>query len=210
MTEGRPSARLRFVRPWPWFAVLTAVLAAGCGPAERTEREERPETPETTREAAGLDDNGEERMAGDMVLRLFDESPGADGARRPVFTVSSPQFSHEGGGRWLFRDASAVILDPGGEEILLRAASGRMNQETREAWLEGDVTLQAEDMAMELQDVEWVNEDRVARSGKPLRVAVGETRFEASAMELWPDENRLRLTDVRGSIHLKGFEEEND
>ncbi len=180
------------------IAVLTglAALVAGCGPPlPAPEAERAPSTPERTVEATMQN----------MTLRLYGpEGGGATG--KPAFWVQADQSTLIEEGVWSFENARAVIYDREGNETLLEAAHGQVDQrEGREtALLNEGVNLRAGAMALNLRELEWINAERVARSDAPVQMEGDGSAIAATSLRYYPDEQRLVLKDVRGTLVLKG------
>ena len=184
--------------------LMLALLAVGCsspGSPDTSQPDEAAEAPDS------LPPDEEGAMAGDMTLRLFDEQAGPEGARHPLFTITSPSFFGHGEGQWGFDEARAVIREPNGDTIEMEAGAGELNQQTRQAVLRDSVTVTARGLRLELEELEWLNDERIARSDKPLEVVVESGRVQAESMELHPAEDRLYLNKVRGSLRLGSLEQ---
>ena len=196
--------RYPFIREGMAAILVLTLLAAGCSSPEP------PETPSpenAVEDQVALPPDEEGAMAGDMTLRLFDEQAGPEGARHPLFTITSPSFFGHGEGQWGFNDAQATIREPNGDIIEMRAGTGEVNQQTRQAVLRDSVTVTARGLRLELEELEWLNDERIARSEKPLEVVVESGRVQAESMELHPAEDRLYLNKVRGSLRLGSLEQ---
>lgn len=185
-------------------SVALALLAAGCSSPESPEVSQPEETVEG-QDALPPDEEG--AMTGDMTLRLFDEQAGPEGSRHPVFTITSPAFSGRGAGQWGFNEATAIIREPDGDTIEMQAGAGELNQQTGRAVLRDSVAVTARGLRLELEELEWLNEEGIARSNKPLEVVVEYGKVQAESMELHPADNRLYLNKVRGSLRLGSFEQ---
>ncbi|MFP4171768.1 MAG: LPS export ABC transporter periplasmic protein LptC [Candidatus Hydrogenedentota bacterium] len=184
--------------------VALAFLAVGCSSPESPEVSE-PEEAVEGQDALPPDEEG--AMAGDMTLRLFDEQGGPEGSRHPLFTITSPGFFGNGAGQWGFNEATALIREPNGDTIEMRAGAGELNQQTRRAVLRDSVTVTARDLRLELEELEWLNDEGIARSDKPLEVVAEYGNVQAEGMELHPADNRLYLNKVRGSLRLGSLEQ---
>lgn len=184
-------------------AAVIAAMAWACTPPETP-----PEPPRAQEDNGAPGDAGDDGvMAGDMTLRLFEPGAAADaGPREPIFTVEAPRFARGADGRWTFTGATATIRAPDGEDIVMEAARGELDQDAGHAWLTGGVTVRAGTTVLELADAEWDNETRTAWSNNPVRYIDGETRLEASAMEIRPDNDEIILENVSGFLNLGRFQ----
>jgi LPS export ABC transporter protein LptC len=177
------------------FAATLAVLA-GCGPPlPAPEAERGPSTPEQAAEATMQN----------MTLRLYG-AEGGDASGKPAFWVQAEQSTLLEEGVWAFENARAIIYGREGNETLLEAAHGQVDQrEGREtALLDENVSLRAGDMTMQLQELEWINAERMARSDAPVTMEGQGSAITASALRYYPDEQRMVLKEVRGTLVLKG------
>ena len=140
-------------------------------------------------------------------LRLFDDRPTGGAPRKPTFWVHAEVFALEEDDIWSFEKARAVIYgrDAKDELITLEAGQGRF-QETKMAYLEGDIIARVHNMTLKMQDIEWINEEGVARTDSPLSVRTETSHLKASSLRLYPDEKRLVMTDVSGLLEFGGVE----
>ena len=193
-----------FIREGAAAILMLTLLAAGCSSPEPPEA---PSPEDAVEDQGALPRDEEGAMAGDMTLRLFDEQAGPEGARHPLFTITSPSFYGHGEGQWGFNEATAIIREPGGDTIEMQAGAGELNQQTRRAFLHDSVTVTARGLRLELEELEWLNDEGIARSDKPLEVVVESGSVQAESMELHPAEDRLYLNKVRGSLRLGSLEQ---
>jgi len=56
---------------------------------------------------------------------------------------------------------------------------------------------------MELQDIEWVNADREARTDNPVRVIDEDMYLEAATLRLYPDQRQFVLTNGTGMVRFE-------
>ena len=108
---------------------------------------------------------------------------------------------------WAFEDAKAVIFSDEGEETHVEAARGELDQNSDRAVLSQGVNLRVGDLEVRLEDLEWLNEERVAQSARPVHLVDGETVLDAAAMRLYPDDDMFVLQDVEGVIDMGRAEE---
>ncbi len=184
---------------------MICILPFGCGAPPDPDPEPSPSAPRNDGDEA--DAPGAGVMAGDIVLRLFDEGAANGEPRRPTFTVSSPDTSRTGEGLWAFREAEATIRARDGTVYLLEAGEGQFDEEGRRALLGGGVVLTGPDVYFEMDSVVWENDSRAARSDGPLNMEASGMRLRAESMVLYPDDDHLELEAVSGSIDLRSIPE---
>lgn len=179
------------------------VAVAGCGdrsgtPAGPPEETATPQPTETTAEqAAPMAMTGQ-----DMNLFFFDKQQ-TGGEDKPSFSLFSRACTLDAEGVWSFKEASAVIYSRQGEETQLTAGEGRFDKTNERASLGGGVTVHMGAMQAELQDMQWLNEERVAQSDNPVTIREGETLLSAATFRFHPDDSLLVLTDVTGELSLE-------
>ena len=76
------------------------------------------------------------------------------------------------------------------------------------AELKGGVDVQFEDMHLQLSDMEWINEERVARTDNPVSLASNSVQLQAATLRLYPDEKQLVLTHAAGTMRFDAMERE--
>lgn len=181
------------------IAVLSCLVgASSCTP-------KMPAPPLKSSSARGASPNDRLTMTGEMVLNLFDDASGDDTAH-PTFTVKSPNCQRKEDGAWTFESADATILGADKRStISLQATRGELDHQTGHALLSDGVTAHMNSLTLELDNIEWRNDERVAVTTNPVRVLDGETRLQASGLRLSPDDRRLTLTDVSGMLVQQGI-----
>ena len=142
--------------------------------------------------------------AHDLNLRLYEGNPTAGETRRPTFWVHAEVFTLGEENVWLFEQAHAMIYGHGekGSEITIDAGRGRF-QEGKAAYLKDGVTAQVGDMHIDLTDLEWINDERMARTDNPVSVTSPDSNMKASTLRLYPDQKQLLLTRVSGTVKLE-------
>ena len=176
------------------------VFLAGCGSGLPTAAPDRAEGSAAAPAVGPSDDRME--MEG-VDLRLFDGEPTADTPRMPTFWVHTNVFSIDGEDIWSFEQARAVIYGRNQleENILLEAGSGRF-QEGKMAYLRGGVVARVGDMRLDLTDLEWLNDERLARTDQPVSIATSDSHLTASSLRMYPDQKQLVLTNVTGTVRF--------
>ena len=180
------------------YAILiaAAALAAHCGSPPPVLDEEAAPAAETS------ELSGRMAMTG-MDLYLHDYRPTAGGARKPTIWVHSDEgeISTETSA-WTLGRSRAVLYRENGEDIILQAMSGSFDETNETAQLSGGVNITTGSLAMELDEIEWDNEEGVARSSGPVTITQGRTLLSASSLVLNPAEDTMLLINGSGRIDL--------
>lgn len=180
--------------------VLALAVACGKGPAPTgTAPSAAPSIPAASDERMNMEGQG-------VDLWLLDSHPTADGQnRKPTFRVHADGFSLAEDDIWSLEQARAVIFgrDENAPEIQLVAGRGRF-QQGKMAYLKDGVDVTVGEMRMTLSDIEWLNDERVARTDSPLTITTPDSHLEAASMRMYPDRRQVELTRVTGLIHLEG------
>ncbi len=124
----------------------------------------------------------------------------------PVFKLHARQAAamNEAGYRFEDAEAWAYNNETGAEEFHLNATRGIFKQ-NEQAYLEGEVRANTGTMNFAMQDITWaIKEDGTsyAWTEKPLTVSGDEMKIDAEGLELFPDEQRLLLKNIHGTIQL--------
>ncbi len=143
-----------------------------------------------------------------VELRLYDNHPSAGEERKPTFWVHADACALQDDNLWSFDKARAIIYgrDQNQEPIRIEAARGRF-QESKMAYLEGGIEAWIGAMRLHLQDIEWNNDEDVARSDNPLTIASPRLYLEASSVRLLPKTREMTLTHVSGLIQIEEGDE---
>lgn len=178
---------------------LVFLAAAGCG--DRSQPSQEAAAPQSTEPSA--EETARLAMTGqDMNLYFFDKQQ-TGGEDKPSFSLFSRACTLDTEGVWSFKEASAVIYSRQGEETHLTAGEGRFDKANERASLAGGVTVHMGAMQAELQDMQWLNEERVAQSDNPATIRENETLLSAATFRFHPDDRLLVLTDVTGELSLE-------
>jgi len=186
-------------------AVLSLFVLAGCG--KGLTAASAPPAPDKPGRAPVMDDQVTMDGRG-LDLRLFDNNPTPGGPRKPTFWAHVKVFSQTGQDIWSFEDARAVIYgnSEGSEEIVLDAGKGSF-QETKMAYLKDGVVAHVGDMKLDLSDIEWLNDERLARSDNPVAISGNDCSLKASSLRMFPDKKQLILTNVSGTLRMRRNEQ---
>lgn len=173
---------------------LVACLAQ-CGGQPAPPAEEAPAVPEPIKRMT---------MSG-MDFYLHDDAPTHGGARKPTFWVHAEEAAlEETENIWSLQQTRAVIYGEEESQVTLEATHGRLDQTNKTALLWGDVSVTAGAVSMELSEIEWDNEEGLARSDAPLTITDGETKLRADTLVLDPNRRTFVLTGVRGRLGFPG------
>ncbi|HEO71069.1 MAG TPA: hypothetical protein ENN80_07385 [Candidatus Hydrogenedentes bacterium] len=170
-----------------WTA-LALFLFAACGPKSTS--------PKGSAEPSPTNDD----ITMDRIhLYLHDTRPTQGAPRKPAFAVQAESVALADQGVQSFQNARAVIhsADRQTEDILIDAGCGRI-EEAKSAYLEGGVVARIGSMRLDLEDLEWLNQQRLARTDRPVRIVDGSSRFRAAGMRLDMDAGELILTNGTG------------
>lgn len=184
-------------------AVLLLICAAGCGNGfnSRPEKPAEPAAPPHTNGPAVHLGSVEGRGAD---FRLFDGDPTSGPARRPRFWLHVDSFSLAEDKIYSFEKAHAVIYgrDEQMEDMYLEAGGGSY-QESKSAYLKDDVVAKIGAMTLKLKDIEWLNDEGVAKSDFPVSITTADSELQASSVRLYHKEKKIVLTDVTGTLRLE-------
>ncbi len=173
-------------------AIILAFLFVGCGksaPPAITE-----ELKDEVIETGGF-------TARDVELAFFESGTMGEGPRKPTFRLKAPTISSENGGVALLSDVHAEIFDKNVRVAEMDAAQAGYSEETKQATLSGGVVFRMGTMTMELQSVEWINDEQTLRSDSELTLTDGETKLSASSMKFLSADKKLIMTNVSGMFH---------
>ncbi len=137
-----------------------------------------------------------------MSLYLYDTDAGE--GDRPRFEVRDTEVSLGADGEAHFENAHAIIYARDGAETHLYAGEGRLDEARGLALLSGGVRMEQGPRQVELEEVEWNNDERVAQSDKPVTLRDGETEVVAASMEFHPDTKMLILRDFKAHLSYGG------
>ncbi len=176
-------------------AIATLLVVVGCSKGT-TPAAGAPEGSTTAVQPTGVWGGG-----GEMTLAFYNDR--ADpGATHPSFVIKSPDFQRSDEGVWEAQRVAATIYE-NQSETRLQAGSARYDQNARTATLTGGVSFERGVQHADLEDLVWVNDERLARTDKPVRIAEPGRVLEAEKMEYHPDESRIVLYGMKGTIDLK-------
>ncbi len=169
--------------------------------AEDREEPQRPQGQSKLSEGRGVD------------LRMFPSDPTVTGPRKPTFWIHADVFSFDEKERlWSLESVRAVIYGQkeGNEEILLEAGRGQFQESeenegrgTKLAYLKDGVVAKVGAMKLQLSDIEWVNDEMMAKSDNPLSITTEDSTLDAGGVRLYPDDKRLVLRDAKGTIRFE-------
>ncbi|MCX5769519.1 MAG: LPS export ABC transporter periplasmic protein LptC [Candidatus Hydrogenedentes bacterium] len=160
--------------------------------------------------AAPAPPNGPEQRANANMegrgadFRLFDGDPTSGPARRPRLWLHVDSFSLAEQNIWSFKNARAVIYgrDEQMDDMFLEAGGGSY-QEAKSAYLKDGVTAKIGEMKLELRDIEWLNDEALAKSDYPVTITTPDSELKASSVRLYHKEKQIVLTDVTGTLRLE-------
>jgi lipopolysaccharide assembly outer membrane protein LptD (OstA) len=124
--------------------------------------------------------------------------------QRPSFVMRTPKVSINVEGEAVLEDVQAEIYGRNNEVTKIWAEHGRFDQESKTATMKGKVVLERGTMQVEMEDLVWSDEDRLAKTRKPVRILDEGSELHADNMAFHPDENALLLDNVVGDVKLAG------
>lgn len=136
-----------------------------------------------------------------VTLALPRDDPG--GPHKPTLLLHAEVYSVGEDNIWSLKDVRAEVCgaQEDAEPIILEAGRARF-QETKMAYLNDGVVARVGSMRFELIDLEWINEERVGRTDHPVFIQTDDIRLNASSLRLYPDERRIVMTDVVGTLRF--------
>ena len=152
--------------------------------------------------------------AGDDALNLRGEgfqivfhAKGYTGSEfeQPSLSVEAGSVRAENG-RYFLEDVKAVVYREGQPSAEMIAHKGEVNEADGTARLSEGVTVNAGDMVLELDHIEWQDkaDPPQAVSDAPVHLRRGDTDLEAVGMVLVPIDHTLTLNQVKGRWSSKG------
>ncbi len=182
------------------LVLATGSLAAACSGGDTGEARTGSPQPEVITVAEAEQSFIE--MTG-MDLYMYDYAETGTGLRNPNLWVHAAESSLAEDKTWTLKDAHAVVYRDKEEDLLFDAARGHFDEKQGIAWLEGEVKVSAGTLNLELAEIEWVNEESIARSSSVVTLKDEGTVLEASSLNLNPDNGVITLTDVTGRLSLE-------
>lgn len=178
------------------------LLLAGCGhiyappPAEPHAANTAGSTvSESMMEAKGVD------------LWLYDEAPTAGADRKPTCWVHADAFTLENDNAWMLDRAKAIIYarEADTPDIDIEARHGRF-EESKMAYLRDGVTATVGTVHLQMEDVEWLNEERVLQTEHAGSITTDTMQLDVESLRLYPAQHRIEMTRVTGTVTLEGNE----
>ncbi len=124
--------------------------------------------------------------------------------QRPSFVMRTPAVSITVEGEALLEQVEAEIHGRDNEVTTIRAERGRFDQQAKTATMEGAVVLERGTMRVEMEDLVWLDEQRMARTDNPVRILDEGAELAAENLEFHPDEGALFLDNLAGDVTLAG------
>jgi len=124
--------------------------------------------------------------------------------QRPSFVMRTPAVSITVEGEALLEQVEAEIHGRDNDVTTIRAERGRFDQQAKTATMEGAVVLERGTRRVEMADLVWLDEERVARTEKPVRILDEGAELGAENLEFHPDEGALLLDNLTGDVTLAG------
>lgn len=144
-------------------------------------------------------------LAAARLTEFFFYRAGQGGVeQRPSFVMRTPAVSITVEGEALLEQVEAEIHGRDNEVTTIRAERGRFDQQAKTATMEGGVVLERGTMRVEMEDLVWLDEQRMARTDNPVRILDEGAELAAENLEFHPDEGALFLDNLAGDVTLAG------
>lgn len=126
--------------------------------------------------------------------------------QHPSMVIRAGAVNVSADGEYILEDVNATVFRDGEPNTELMAGRGEVNEETGTARLSDGVIVNAGDMHLELDHIEWQNkaEPPQAVSDAPVRLRRGESELAATGLVLIPSDQSLTLNEVAGQWNSKG------
>lgn len=142
-----------------------------------------------------------ELMRGRTNLYLYDSARATGGgAENPRFEVRDVEVVLDEKGAWSFMNPHAIIYGRDGSQTDLRAGRGYLDEKKKHAVLSDGVTMQMGTRTVQLQDIEWLGNDGVAKSDNPVTLRDGNTEIDAKRLRYDPDTKMLVMEDFTAKL----------
>jgi len=183
-----------------WIAITAVLMMVGCGGQSESSAPVDSET-ETVTIATDVNAAPEEQ-AGQIIARLFRRDATDGEFVGPSLEVFSPNVSDVEPGVMNFGDAHVTIFAEDGEQVVITAKNGLLDQNKETAELTGEVVVKMGSQILTMEQLSWNNEKREAITQTEVKIVDGDTVLTAEGMRFSPDENTLTLDQVTGVIGL--------
>ena len=188
-----------------WLMAFAVACSAGCGapstpPPTPANAGNAATTPGTTPPGApggvGVEFQG-------VDLRLFSMDPTQTGPRKPRFWLHAEKQTISAEGATSFEKAHAVVYgkDTDVEQMVIDAGAGQYKQEEM-VYLGNGVVARAGDTTIQLTDMTYENNEKVARSDNPVSIDSPRMQLKADNVRLNPDTRSMVLESVSGTVQL--------
>lgn len=138
-----------------------------------------------------------------LDLRMYSTEPTFGELRDPTFWVHAKRGRLEGElDVWSLEEARAIIYRDPEDDLRLEAQQGTFDQTNQVAVLSDGVRATSRDLVVELDDIEWNNEENVAWSDSPARVTSGSNRLTGASVAIYPRDDRIKLGRGSGDIQM--------
>ncbi|MDX9974739.1 MAG: LPS export ABC transporter periplasmic protein LptC [FCB group bacterium] len=140
---------------------------------------------------------------------LYDSASATEGGtENPRFEVRDVEVVLDQKGAWSFENALAIIYGSDGSQTELRAGRIEVDRNQNRAKLTGGVKMTMGARSVELQDFDWLGEERVAKSDNPVVLRDGENEIQAKRMRYDPDSKMLILEEFTAKLAYQRSEEQ--
>jgi lipopolysaccharide export system protein LptA len=186
-----------------YIAIAAVLMMVGCGGQSESSAPPASAT-KTVADAVTDASSATEEGAGQITARLFRRNAADGEFIGPSLEVFSPNVSEAEPGVMNFGDAQVTIFAEDGQQVVITAKNGVLDQNEETAELTGEVVVMMGSQILTMEQLSWNNEKREAITRTKVKIVDGDTVLTADGMRFSPDENTLTLDRVTGEIRLPG------
>lgn len=184
-----------------WLMAFAAGCGAGCGAPSTPPP--APSTPENAPPATNNVPDGVGVEFQGVDLRLFSMDPTQTGPRKPRFWLHADKQTISADGVTSFEKARAVVYgkETDVEQMTIDAGAGQYKQDEM-VYLSNGVVAHAGDMTIQVTDMTYENNEKVARSDNPVSIESPRMQLKAANVRLNPDTRTMVLGPGSGTVQI--------
>lgn len=181
---------------------VAALTWCGCG------HDETPVNPPSPTPVPDASAGNDISLTGEGFEIVFHEE-GFTGSefKQPSLTIQAGKVSVNDRGEYLVENVKATLYREGRPNAEMIAGRGEVSEDEGIARLADGVVVNAGDMRLELNHIEWRDNDDPPKavSDAPVRLQRGDSELAATGLVLIPSEESLTLNQVTGHWSSKGI-----